>query len=292
MFVLLLVILGAAADAGSHHDQNPVYRELLDSGAKSGTETRKLPAPTLADGMSMAEQAEAIEALDEAPGSFERLTRKSVVAPQVIRVPSVDSSSGKAPLRTADVWFVVYADLDAVADREFLTKLLQERPTDGGSHELSTDELRARGVAPPVDDYEAYGHLTYDLLDKVRLSATVHSFWSRTDESIVAAVMLDPRFAADRDFPNHWQPLEGKGKAAEAGSPQPYEGLGFYAKITRLKRPVGALFVEYHAVFAEPTEWFHGTNQLGSKLPAVIQNQVREARRKMMQPAAPADAGR
>jgi hypothetical protein len=292
MFALLFAIFSTAAGAGSHHDQNPVYRELLEAGVSSGTETRKLPAPTLADGMSAANQAEAVEGLDEAPDSFDRLTRKSVVAPQVIRVPPVDSASDKTPLRTADVWFVVYAGLDAVADREFLAKLLQERPTDGGSHELSTDELHARGIAPPVDDHEAYGHLTYDLLDKVRLSVTVHSFWSRTDESIVAAVMLDPRFTGDKDFPNQWQPLEGKGNNAKAGPPQSYEGLGFYAKITRLKQPAGALFVEYHAVFAEPTEWFHGTNQLGSKLPAVIQSQVREARRKMMQTAAPADAGR
>jgi hypothetical protein len=58
--------------------------------------------------------------------------------------------------------------------------------------------------------------------------------------------------------------------------------LGFYAKITALKEPPGAVFVEFHLAFSEPIEWFRGTNQLGAKLPAVVQNQVREARRIMM----------
>ena len=43
--------------------------------------------------------------------------------------------------------------------------------------------------------------------------------------------------------------------------------------------PTGALFVEQHIIFAEPTGWFDGANLLRSKLPNVVQNAVRTTRR-------------
>ena len=63
--------------------------------------------------------------------------------------------------------------------------------------------------------------------------------------------------------------------------PQPYAGLGSYVKATRLAEPAGAVFIEYHVVFAEPQGWFHGANLLRSKLPIVAQDMVRKFRRKM-----------
>jgi len=285
MIDVLFVAAIAAIGAASHEEQNPVYRELIEEGVKAGALSRKLPPPTLPDGLSVDEQVEAIETLGGARYSFDRLTRKSVVAPQIVRVPDLEPADAQAPLRTADVWFVVFADLDAVADKEFLGQLLESPQAGGRARGLTADQLRARGISPAEEgaDREGFGHLTYDLLDKVRISATGHSFWSRTEESIVAAVKVDRRFVGDAKFPNQWHLIQRSGPPSELGPAHPYDGLGFYAKITRLKRPPGALFVEYHAVFAEPVPWFRGTNQLGAKLPAVLQNQVREARRKMMQ---------
>jgi len=49
-------------------------------------------------------------------------------------------------------------------------------------------------------------------------------------------------------------------------------------KITRLAEPAGALFVEQHIVFAEPTGWFGGANLLRSKLPPVVQYAIRTTR--------------
>jgi len=283
MLNLLLIVVLAVADSGSHEQENPVYRELIEQGVSSGNASQKLPPPTLADGLSSDEQIKAIEALAGDRYSFDKLTRPSVVAPQIVRVPRVESAGAEAPLRTVDAWFVVFADLEAVSDKDFLGKLLEGRESEERPVALATEPLRQRGIhASEIQpDHEAFSHLTYDLLDKVRISATTRSFWTRTDESIVAAVVLDRRFLRDREFPNQWSLLE-PGEGVDAESPTPYEGMGFYAKITRLKRPPDALWVEYHAVFAEPVQWFRGTNQLGAKLPAVVQNQVREARRKMM----------
>jgi hypothetical protein len=264
--------------AATHEEQNPVYQDLLAAGVTAGDESRKLPAPTLPDGLSAEAQVDAIKTLGGARYSFDKLTRKSVVAPQIIRVPDASAES-KTPLRTVDVWFVAHAQLDDVADEEFLGKLLTTNESTGQSTELTPEQLSARDISPlSVDpEHEGFDHIAYTLLDKVRISATGRSFWSRADDSIVAAVKVDPRFRGDSEFPNQWTLVDNPG-----ATPTPYEGMGFYAKITRMKEPAGALFIEFRLVFAEPVEWFRGTNQLGAKLPAVIQSQVREARRQMM----------
>jgi hypothetical protein len=274
--ILAVAILASAA--ATHEEQNPLYKELLAAGVSAGGQSRKLPAPTLPDGLTADAQVEAIKSLGGARYAFDKLTRKSVVAPQIIRVPDAPEGS-ETPLRTVDVWFVAHAQLDDVADQEFLGELLTTNQSDGQSAELTPDELAARGIPSEAVDreHEGYDHIAYTLLDKVRIGATGRSFWSRTNDSIVAAVKVDPRFSGDAEFPNEWTLVD-----SPDAPPTKYEGMGFYAKITRLEEPRGALFIEFHLVFAEPVEWFRGTNQLGAKLPAVVQSQVREARRQMM----------
>jgi hypothetical protein len=291
MLNLLLIVLLAVTSSGSHEQLNPVYRELIEQGVSAAGASKKLPPPTLLDGLSADEQVKAIESLAGGRYSFDKLTRPSVVAPQIVRVPRIESAGAEAPLRTVDAWFVVFADLDAVSNKDFLSKLLEGRESEQRPVALTTDQLQQRGInlSEIQSNHEAFSHLTYDLLDKVRISSTTRSFWTRTDESIVAAAALDRRFLGDREFPNEWRLLDAAADGA-AGSSAPYEGMGFYAKITRLKRPPEALWVEYHAAFAEPVQWFRGTNQLGAKLPAVVQNQVREARRKMMAAGKSADS--
>ena len=289
-----LVAIGFAADGvplacaqqarDVHRERNPVFRELLEVGVTSGDLTQQLPPPTLPDGLSDKEQIAVIEELGGTRYPFDKLTRKSVVAPNIIRVPRVPQSDAAAPLRTVDFWFVVFADLDAVADPDVLARLLGTQQDEGRAHGLTTEELAARGIVIVDDtvDQEAFGHLVYDLLGKVRISATGRSFWSRSDESIVAAVNVDRRFLEDDEFPNRWRRIERGGQERAFGPPHAYDGLGFYIKITRMHQPDGALLFEFHLVFAEPVAWFRGTNQLGAKFPAIVQSQVRAARREMM----------
>jgi hypothetical protein len=123
---------------------------------------------------------------------------------------------------------------------------------------------------------------TFDLLSKVRLTGTSHSYWSRSDDSIIAATMLDPRFTGDADLPNQWQSITRQPDGnVELGEPHPYRGAGEYIKITRLAEPAGALLIEFHVVYVEPKGWFDGSNMLTSKLPAVVQNQIRNMRREL-----------
>ncbi|MES1213546.1 MAG: hypothetical protein ABUL64_03085, partial [Singulisphaera sp.] len=85
-----------------------------------------------------------------------------------------------------------------------------------------------------------------------------------------------------KQFPNSWSPLErdASGKLS-VGAAKAYSGLGGYMKMTELVEPAGALFVECHIVFDEPEAWFHGKNFLRSKLPLVVQDNVRSFRRKL-----------
>lgn len=261
-----------------------MYRLLLEQGVSSDAAAQKLPPPTLPDDLSARQQRERLEQLGGNRYPFDRLTRKSVVAPQIIRVPDRPAEGSDAPLRDVDVWFVVYADFELISDPEFLATILEPMQNGGEAHALTDAELQQRGITIAEDDaqHESFGYVVSTLLDRVRLTITGRSYWTKTDESVLAAVIADPRFHGDREFPNSWTLLEGDADDELPAPAAPYEGLGFYAKVTKLKEPQGALFVEFHLAFAEPVEWFRGTNQLGSKLPAVMQSQVRSTRRDMM----------
>jgi hypothetical protein len=183
-----------------------------------------------------------------------------------------------------DVAFIAYGDLQAVASKKFLEGALERNRDEGKARALTPEELARRGipVGPGDVEHEGFAHFSFALLDRVQVSGVGHSSWSRTEDSVVAAGLLDPRFRDDATFPNRWRPIvKGRGGRKELGPAVPYAGAGYYVKITRLARPVGALFVEGHLVFTEPRKWFGGANLLRSKLPPVIQSQVRAFRREL-----------
>ena len=99
--------------------------------------------------------------------------------------------------------------------------------------------------------------------------------------------MVDPRFDGDERFPNTWQKLtrDEAGKLI-AGEPHPYSGCGGYAKVIQLHQPEGYVLVEGHMAFVEPRAWFNGANLLGSKIPALIQTEVRDIRKALRKSAA------
>ena len=118
--------------------------------------------------------------------------------------------------------------------------------------------------------HEVFRHFELDFQGKVRLRATVRAAWTSTDESVLVAAKVDPRFLGDPEFPNQWQSILDKGGARKFGQANPWFGAGLYMKITRLADPAGALFVEEHVVFVEPKGWFDGANLLRSKLPLAV----------------------
>jgi len=65
------------------------------------------------------------------------------------------------------------------------------------------------------------------------------------------------------------------------GPAHPFSHAGGYAKITRLKEPADAVFVEFHLAYEEAYGWFDGANLVKQKVPLMVQEKVRTFRRKL-----------
>jgi len=285
---LPLLALVLMADDGKPHDEiNPVFRELCREGVRiSDTFVLTLREPTMADGLDAASQQEIVKQIAGKAHPVARFLRSSPVAPHIMAMREIEEHG--APARAADAWFVAYGDLETVADQALLDRLLSSEDDEdaaGAGKDLTPSDLAPRGIeiAPENRDREAFAHGTYALVKRVDVEGTIRSFWTRTADSIVAAVVLDHRFSDDAEFPNRWR-ARGRARSGEVelGPAHPYQGMGMYMKMTRLIEPKGALFVEWHVVFSEPHGWFDGANLLGSKLPAIVQSRVRALRRELV----------
>lgn len=284
MYALVLAALAAspAQPQAKQEELNPLYKRLLDTGLPVGGDQKvNFPAPTMADGLDSAAQKKVIEGVIGTDYDYAEFTRKSVNAPYVMKIRDIKGAGPKAPVRGVDVWFVAYGDFKLLQDDKFLDKLVSADKGKGGNKgaPLKREDLAKRGIEWKKEDQKREGYGTFELefLAKVHLKGTGHAMWSRNAESVVAAAEIDPRFLNDKEFPNQWRSIN-KGAAVPLGPPQPWTGAGMYLKITRLKEPAGALFVEQHVIFVEPHGWFEGQNLLRSKLPIAVQDNLRTMR--------------
>lgn len=286
--VIAAMLIAPAQPPAKHEDQNSLYKNLIDTGLDAGGKEKvKFPKPTMPDGLTAEKQTEIIKALiaKDYPGAdgYANFTRESPVAPQLLRISNLSGGDAKAPVRGVDVWFVAHGDFKKLEDDKFLDKLTSANKGAGGGKgaALDKDALAKRKIEVKDPKRETYGTFEFDFLEKVRLSGTGHATWSRSPESIVAAAEIDPRFVNDKEFPNQWRSITKVG-AAKVGDPNPWSGAAMYMKITKLQAPAGAVFIEQHIVFAEPTGWFDGTPLLTSKLPPAVQINVRDMRKEFM----------
>jgi hypothetical protein len=282
MYALALAALAIAPaqPPAKHEDQNPLYKGLIESGLDvGGKEKAKFPAPSMPDGLDAAKQTAVIKELIGSAYTYEEFTRNSGVAPQLLKIR--DLGDPKAPVRGVDVWFLAYGDFKQLEDDKFLDRLTNSGKGGGKGGPLDKAALGKRGIElkPEDEKREGYGHFEFDFLEKVRLSGVGHAMWSRNAESVIATAEIDPRFIDDKEHPNRWRSITKAGGQVKLGDPQPWRGAAMYLKITKLAAPAGAVFVEQHVIFAEPTGWFDGTTLLRSKLPAAVQINVRDMRK-------------
>jgi hypothetical protein len=277
--LLLAAALALAADPQA--EANPVYRDLLKDGVAVDAKTKlPLPAPAVPDGLEAAAQKKALVEVVASKYALEDFVRDTSVAPIVLTVRDLPGGNPQAPAKAVDAWFVVFGDLDTLTRQKFRQRLLTLGQDQVKHQQVPAAALDKRGIktAPfALDQEEFFGHVEGKLFDKVQVEETHHVFVTRANDSLVVASVLDPRFAGDAEFPNQWRPL----KNGVAGDPQPYEGVGRYLKVTRLAEPKGALLVEYHGVFTEPKAWFNGANLIRSKLPMLVQTEVRSLRKEL-----------
>jgi hypothetical protein len=264
---------------------NPLFEQLRGDGVAVNGETKApLPPPLMADGLDAAGQRAVLEKVVGKRFTVRDFVTKSGTAPHVYAIRKIAVRADNAPrVLGVDVSFVAHGSLDTVAGRDFLEGL-HKKQKDRKLHVLTAAELDKRKLKPRSDRQreERYSHGTFIVLDRVELSAALRTIVTRQADSLLAATRIDPRFAADSDFPNQWRKItideEGERKL---GPPHPYSGAGGYLKITRLHEPKGALFIEYHLIYVEPKDWFRGADPLTAKLPAIIQSEVRGFRREL-----------
>jgi len=296
MSIIVTTLVIAALAPGDGSSANQVLERLLNKGVPvSDGAFVKLPAPAMPDALDAAGQHALIAKLAEGKHSVEELMRKSIVSPLMLNIQPIKSPGGRSPLRQVDVWFIAYGDWERVSSKDFLESLLgfaggsATGASTSSSGFLSPAALAKRAIQleSRPDQQEGRYFTRISLFDRVELSATRQVLITRRPDSLLIAAAIDPCFNGDPEYPNQWRSMSrdlDNPHRVVYGQPQVYTSAGFYGKITRLAEPAGAMFVEYHVVFEEPEGWFSGANLLGSKLPLVIQDEVRKFRRRVLGP--------
>ena len=287
---LLLLTLSLSGTEGSsstnttpHREQNALYRQVLVGGPKG---VPPLPAPSLEDGMNAAKQQAAIAALPGLRVKPAEFLRDSQVSPISLIVGREPASKDGLRLRSLNLWFVAYGDLDAIVSGGKTFDLFQR--DERQQVPIPADQLARRGIEPPGPGV-SYTHATFTVLDRVQLQETLRTQWSKTADSVVTAGTIDPRFTGDREYPNSWRPINpGPNNVDQLGPASPYNVQVFYLKATRLVEPAGAILVEYHSQFENPPGWFNGRDLLPSKLPIAVETSVRSFRRRLAKMSRPA----
>src|SRR5437879_3012693 len=99
----LAIALAVAPPPNSHEADNTLYQALLDPGLVVGPNLRvKFPAPLFPDGLDAAAQKAVIVKLIGDDYSYEDFTRKSQVAPHILRIREAQPSDPKSPSRALD----------------------------------------------------------------------------------------------------------------------------------------------------------------------------------------------
>jgi hypothetical protein len=284
-YSVVAIFVGPLALAAQSAEENSVYNDLVERGIAVGDSAVKLPEPSLSPEADAKEQTEVIRRVSEKKYDYDQFVRKSPVAPFMLEINTVGAEGGDR-VQKIDLWFVAYGKLDAVSDEDMLGQIAGggSRSEKGESEQLTDEELRERDSKVESSDNrrESYYHTDAPLLDKVQISGIGHGVTTRTSNSILAASLLDPHFVDDAKYPNRWRPIlrEPSGKT-RLGEPHPYVGFGGYCQVVALKEPKGGLFFECHMAINEPHGWFNGENLLRSKLPIVMNDNVRTLRRKL-----------
>src|SRR5690606_27150749 len=106
MFVLIL--LGSPpVTATDHERQNPLYRELRQSGVAVGSGAdAPLPEPAMPDGLGREAQLDALGRVIGRDYDLREFVRPSTVAPLKLQLRDVEPSDPANPARGMDVFFI------------------------------------------------------------------------------------------------------------------------------------------------------------------------------------------
>jgi hypothetical protein len=287
-FLFVLALACAPSAVLAEEPNNPLFDDLLTKGVPvPGGPTVKLPAPLFQPGPAPADYKEKLE---KAAGRLptELFLKRTINAPYSLKINSVDKAGNERCAQMIDLTFVAYGKLDAVLETDLIKQFLGGKAKSGDSGEgatpLTSEELAARHIRTVGGRglKEQYGKMALPLLEKVRIEGVMRTVRTNSPNAIVSATRMDDRFKNDKEYPNIWRHIT-VGEEEKLGPPHPYGGMAGYVVVTRLPEPKDALLVEMHYLLPEPPAWFDGRNLLRSKMPVVIQDNVRSFRRKLTQ---------
>jgi hypothetical protein len=291
-FAITLSILAAlsAAPEKSPALKNPVFEQLLTKGIEmSDGKSYKLRPPILADGLDAAGQLAAIEKAAGTRYPMKDVLMNDYFAPVVTKVRDAKRPAGQEPaVRVIDTWFVIHGDWDILTSKSFLESTTAAENGKSRivlkSGELTAQEQQKRHLTTTSTAAveQRFLYSTFRLFDRVQVSATRFAVLTREKDTVLAAGRIDPQFDKDAEYPNEWRPLLRDVQAnIKTGAAHPFHRAGGYAKITRLKEPANAVFIEFHMIYEEPYGWFDGLSLVKQKVPAMVQEKVRTLRRKL-----------
>jgi hypothetical protein len=286
LLIACVVTILPAVLAADEAPTNPLYDELVTKGIPLPEgPTVKLPAPLLKPGIV---PSDIPALLEKAAGRrpVELFQKRTITAPFSLTISSVEKDKDVRCGQMIDLTFMAYGKLDGVLDTDFIDTLLAGKgkgKNGDTSTVLSAGELKQRGIRllDRPGAKEQYATMTMQLLEKVQVEGVMRSVRTKLPKAVLSATRMDDSFQKDKDHPNIWRHIMPAGDEDKLGEPHPYTGMGGYVLITQLPEPKGALLVEMHFLLHEPPDWFGGFNLLRSKLPTVIENNVRSFRRKL-----------
>lgn len=295
---------------GKEGAKNAVYESLVDPDPADPSPIR-LGKARFHPGQSPQQQLDELNRAGRPKYDAEALLRPAVVAPHLFTLSREPRGQTDASTQHARVVFALRGDIETLAKDDFLNQLFVASEDEEGagsvakgasdpqgtndSRPLSDSELKAAGIDPtqlrgdqgqPEDGKsnnkggESYRLVRGELFSKVRISGVVHGEWTTDQDSILLAMRFDNRFADQPALQGTWERLErddsGAMKAVQRGD---WAGGGAYIRLTRCHTEPEMVICEAELGWVEPKPWFGGANLIGSKLPPVIQSQVREIRR-------------
>lgn len=287
--IALVCAVGSLAVPDRLSAGNPMLDRLIKNGIDLGDKVdRRLPPPTLPDGLTAAEQKSRITEILPRRVTWDKFIDDNMNAPPSIRIESVMGSDGRRIGQSFEFWFVAYGSLGAFEDEQLSKNMLEPSQDSTSSFESKgyqiDDQVLAQvGITRLADPEleEGFAYSEFPLLNKVFLRGVGHGVTSKSGESIEMAWEMDPRFVSDENLKNQWQPILIESGRKSLGPPKEYHGYGGYLKVTPLAGIDRGLFVECHILFHEPETWFNGKNVLRPKMPTVINEAVKKFRRNL-----------
>jgi hypothetical protein len=282
----LIAVAAAASGMLATVPSNVTFDALTKSGVQLTDGTKiAVPLPSMPDGAKAEREREVIQSVAETR-PFAQFVRNSRVAPFALKMESLANKDGRRTGQAVALWFVAHGDLDVMERERLFDDLFRLGASDSDDRQLTESELADRHIKPlpSLPGFEQrFSILNTQLLDKVQLNGVMQMVTTRSDQCVLAAFLLDPQFTNDEMFSNRWRSISRSqsGKTL-LGDPVAYQGFGGYLKATTLASVKGAVFVELHMVFNEPEGWFGGHNLLRSKLPLLMQENVRRFRSRLL----------